>query len=59
MGFLERFFSPDGAHFAVLTVILVYFVKTERRLARIEAACKLMCPFLKESGQKENISDGN
>ncbi len=59
MSFLERFFSPDGAHFAVLAVIAVYFVKTERRLARIEAACKLMCPFPRRSDEQENNGDGN
>ncbi len=59
MGFLERFFSPDGAHIAFLGVIAVYFIKTERRLARIEAACKLMCPFLKGTEEKGDNGDGN
>jgi hypothetical protein len=59
MGFLERFFSADGAHFAVLSIILVYFIKTERRLAKIEAACRLMCPFSITEKPKENGKNGH
>lgn len=41
MGFLERFFSPDGLHFVVLSACLVYLIKTERRIARVEAIIEL------------------
>ena len=59
MAFLERFFSPDNVHSVILVVGLVYLIKTERRLARLEAVCKLMCPFKDYGAPKGKDEDGN
>jgi hypothetical protein len=59
MAFLERFFSPDNVHSVILVVGLVYLIKTERRLARLEAVCRLMCPFDLDGRRKEKEDDGD
>jgi hypothetical protein len=59
MDFLERFFSPGNVHSVILVIGLVYLIKTERRLARLEAVCKLMCPFKQDGSAKERNDDGD
>jgi len=53
MGFLERFFSPDSLHFVVLTICLVYLIKTERRIARVEAIIELFFERSTSTREKE------
>jgi len=50
MSFLERFFSPEGLHFVILSACLVYLIKTERRIARVETIIEI---FFKQAGGGE------
>jgi hypothetical protein len=50
MSFLERFFSPENLHSVILVGCLIYLIKSERRMARLEAIIEI---FFKHAGNGE------
>ncbi len=53
MGFLERFFSGWDINTTFLAVCLVYLMKTERRIARLEGAVETMVRLELQNEEEE------